>query len=433
MSFDPEVGDKITLCGSVYTVEPRTPDSLRAYQQEGGKAIVYKLKHAGNGSMWAFKVFSFAYRGEHQASSVKRLEQLRGMAGLYAASQAVIPASDASVQEFPEFAWAVIMPWIEGQTWADILDDVAKRKKAYSKQEAISEATALARLFTSLELMGHVHCDISCGNVIRIPGSTPQYELIDLEDMRLSGASMPKNSTPGTPGYALPGVYTTAVSAGDRYAAAIVLMEALALGTNHAATLASMEGVFTANRDNEKDRKRFDDIIGQVNKWSPRLASLFRQAWNAASLEECPKIEQITTALESMAPGCDIPGEGGSRFDDPPPIGNTKVSGVPPPPGHGSGLGGDTPQPAPKPIPQPESQQQAPQPPQPANNLSFFEERIAFPTVYFFIYLAEAPIWVFLLAIVELIACVVNGVHLVLAIGLSVITSTACRAVTGPR
>lgn len=432
MSFDPEVGDKITLGGTVYTVEPRTRGSLRAYQQEGGKAIVYKLKHAANGSFWAFKVFSFAYRGEHQASSVKRLEQLRGMQGLHAASQAVIPASDTSVQEFPEFAWAVMMPWIEGQTWADILDDVAKRMKAYSKQEAISEATALARLFTSLELIGHVHCDISCGNVIRIPGSTPQYELIDLEDMRISGESMPKNSTPGTPGYALPGVYTTAVGAGDRYAAAIVLIEALALGTPHAATLASMEGVFTANRDNEKDRERFNNIIDHVIKWNPQLASLFRQAWNAASLEECPKIEQITTALESMAPGSEIGAP--PRFDDPPPIGSTKVSDTPPPPGHGSGLGADTTKPVPNPTPLPKPQQQAKKPTKaPAKTPSFFEERIAFPTVYFFMYLAEAPIWVFLLAIGELIACIVNGVHIVLAIGLSVITSAACRAVTGPR
>ena len=349
MSFDPEVGDKITLCGTAYTVEPRAAGLLRAYQQEGGKAIVYKLKKTTDGSFWAFKVFRYAFRGEHQAASVIRLAQVAGLPGLRAAHQQVIPASDACTQEFSEFAWAVLMPWIEGQTWADILDDVAQKKRTYTWAEAMAEAAALAKLFATLESNGHVHCDISSGNIMRLPGPTPRYELIDLEDMRIAGAVMPKNSTPGTPGYGLPGVYTTAVPAGDRYAASIVLLEALALSTPDAAALASSEGVFSANRENPKDQQRFENILFHINQLKPKLAGLFRQSWKAASLEACPKIDEYLALLEGRPQQTVTQTVSTSTFSNPPPkIGAAnRVAPPPPPPTHGGGMGGSTNQPVP--------------------------------------------------------------------------------------
>ncbi len=352
MSFDPEVGDNVVLNGAGYSVEAREAGKFRPFQMQGGKAIVFKLKRVSDGTLWAFKTFLHGFRGEHQVASVRRLQKVAGMAGLKAASQIIVPATDPSVTEFPEFAWAVLMPWIEGKTWGECLNDVVASGQPISKDQALAETLALAKLFAELEDKGHVHCDLSCGNVIRLPGPNPCYELIDLEDMCIAGDALPNNTTSGTAGYGLWGVNSTAVPAGDRYAAAIIILESLALATPYAATLASMEGIFNQNRNNPKDEQRFQNIIYHIKNWKPQIAALLESAWTARTLEDCPRIGEFVAELggkrnavrEETDKGANInQGDGGRFKQEPPPIGTKTGTALPPkPPAHKascSGLG----------------------------------------------------------------------------------------------
>ncbi|HLK57109.1 MAG TPA: hypothetical protein VKU00_11120 [Chthonomonadaceae bacterium] len=298
MPFMPQVGDIIEYAGCQYVFPAAHPGSDLPLEMEGGRATVTRVQRMDDGSFWALKVFKYRYRTPEQATMVDRLATICHLPGLQAAQQILIPPFASVAQQEPDLCWAVLMPWIEGATWGEVLGRVQKGERRYSPEEALELARTLLKALVALERERIVHCDLSGGNVILTlsPEGSFRFQLIDLEDMVIR-EHMPASFTPGSPGYALPGVERTACAEGDRFAGAILVAEALALGLPHAADLVSGEGVLRGNRNHKGARIRFESILYELKTQQPEFAELLARAWRAQSLRDCASLAELSNSL----------------------------------------------------------------------------------------------------------------------------------------
>jgi serine/threonine protein kinase len=304
MPFD--VGDQFEFEGHRYTVPPARPGVNFPLEIEGAKGIVTRVQRADNGSFWALKEFRAKFRNAQQHQATQRLTAISHLPGLQAARQSMILPTAPIVQQHPDLCYAALMPWMQGLTWGELLSQVQQGVRTYTRPQAINIARALLQTLQMLEQEQIVHCDLSPGNVIVqfLPNGKIQIWLIDLEEMYIRG-QMPANTTPGTPGYHLPDVKSTACPEGDRYAGAILVAEALLLGCPAAREHASSEGAFRGDRQNQEAQKRFDYLQSQLRGWLPGIAALLERAWNAPTLAQCASFTEILDNLpqETEQPG----------------------------------------------------------------------------------------------------------------------------------
>lgn len=66
------------------------------------------------------------------------------------------------IAEYPDLLYAVIMPWVHGCTWFDVISD----QRNIGRSESLMLAKALAAIGSSMEQRGLAHCDLSAPNVM---------------------------------------------------------------------------------------------------------------------------------------------------------------------------------------------------------------------------------------------------------------------------
>lgn len=316
------VDDRLEIEGVCYIVPPARPGVDYPFEAEGGKATVTRLHRENDGSEWAIKEFKHKYRQPEQSATVERLKEIADLPGLKAAQQIVVSAEAAAAMNKPSLSWAVLMPWMAGDPWGDVLSLVAQGKRTYTPEQALHIAKEKLDVLVSLERENLVHCDLSAGNAILQNGKGSNgsmhtvdsggsvhwqggqepghyhLHLIDLEDMVIRGKK-PMTFTPGSPGYSLPGVARTDCLEGDRYAGAILIAEALVLGMPYAKNLTSGEGVFRGNRNDAKARERLHYIFPQLQRQHPDFADLLLRAWNAETLGDCAPLSELRDSLKT--------------------------------------------------------------------------------------------------------------------------------------
>ena len=125
------------------------------YAQEGRKAIIYQLK--GKSGLFAFKIFKEAFRLPHL---IHTCQILAGMGKLalgdleVCARQCVTSVTSGPLlQEYPHLEYSVLMPWIHGATWHDI---VAARIPV-GRSDCIKLVTSIADILAGLETHGYAH------------------------------------------------------------------------------------------------------------------------------------------------------------------------------------------------------------------------------------------------------------------------------------
>jgi hypothetical protein len=262
------------------------------YGQEGRTAVVYQV--ASEKDKRALKVFKSRYRVPGLVSLSRRLAPFAGLTGLQVCERTVLTPQhdDQLLSEHPDLLYAVVMPWIEGPTWMEVLLD----KPALTAEQSLSLARALARVLAEMEQESLAHCDLSGPNVL-LPmlAATPTQsaqapvELVDVEQMYGPDLRRPDFLPSGSSGYAHRTAPEGMWSAdADRFAGALLLAEMLGWCDERVRDAAWGESYFDPGEMHQKNERY--DVLATVlrERWGAPVAGLFEQAWRSGTSVECP-------------------------------------------------------------------------------------------------------------------------------------------------
>jgi hypothetical protein len=289
------LGRPIQLEGGALVLMQNTRFSAMAaaVQFGGRKADVYKGEH--NGRVVAVKAFHRTFALEDNFFSTLVLRPLATLPGLTVCDRRVVNDREAAGAGATGLSWSVVMPWIDGDPWAEYIDE----QRPITAAESVALARQTARVLASLENEDLVHTDISSGNVIVTQlGATPWVELIDVEDMFGPGFKTPQHVPDGTPGYAHP--HNTGRGCwnryGDRFAGAILLVEMLIW---HDADVRAATGDGSLFEQDELCRHsdKFQLVRRVVRSHSDTAAALLDRVWTSDGLSDCPTLAQWDGAL----------------------------------------------------------------------------------------------------------------------------------------
>jgi tRNA A-37 threonylcarbamoyl transferase component Bud32 len=298
MGFAPTVDATLAIDGTMYRFLPHPTAPNVPHGLEGREAIVYQV--SGGDGRYALKVFKPRYRVPSLVSLSERLAQLAVLPGLRASRRIVLNATKHTglLRENPDLAYSMLMPWIDGPTWWDLL----MTKRPLRKEQALSAAGDLARVLAALEERGLAHGDVSGANLL-LPGliasnGRSAVELVDLEQFYGPGLEVPEGVVGGTPGYAhRSGQDSFWGPNKDRFAGAILLTEILSWPSAKAREVAFGESFFDPDEmQGSCDRAAvLHDELESL--WGSNLASCFERAWRSVTLPDCPTFAEWIVAL----------------------------------------------------------------------------------------------------------------------------------------
>lgn len=309
--FRPQPNQRLPLGNHVYRFLPHPLSPTFVYGQEGRMAVVYKLQREESGaqkdpshSARALKVFKAAYRTAQMLVKARELRPFARLPGLQACARRVIdptyPSYRDLVSQYPDLAYAVLMPWVDGTTWSDIM----LQRKPLTREQAWNLAWALVTLLTALEERQIAHCDLSGANLMVNwhPSGQAIVALVDVEQLYAPGLSPPDTLLVGSPGYT-PAFRRDVLwgPLGDRFAGAVLLAEILGWYHPEVVQYGNEQSYFLAD-EVQKDSPRYRLLLSALAEWRPLFAQLFRQAWEAETPEQCPSFQTWQEAFWGRSP-----------------------------------------------------------------------------------------------------------------------------------
>lgn len=298
---DPQPGDTITLGSKTYEFLPHPIFADAAYGQEGRKGVVYQLRN--NGDLYALKSFRKSYRDSSLRDICTSLAQLE-LSGMEICRRDCLTDDWAgeALCEFPDFEYAVLMPWIEGSTWFELIVE----RTVLDRGSSIAIARNTCDVLAKLENRGFAHCDVSGSNVIVHP-QTGAIHFIDVEDMHGPGLALESAFPQGSAGYqhpANPGARQGQwCIEGDRFAGGVLLAEMLTWHEPEVRAKSDREHFF-AESEMQKDGERFQLMLAKLGAISKGLAACFRRVWEAETLADCPRLGEWRRLLELSVVTC---------------------------------------------------------------------------------------------------------------------------------
>ena len=302
--FHPTVETTFAVWGSLFRFMPHPwysdePDDV--FAMEGGEAQIYQVREVATGALAALKVTKPLFRGEHIARSVAALLPYVSLPGLAAANRICLTRADypALIASFPDLEYAILMPWIEGRSWAGLILDPAL-SDAYTEEHALSLARATAQILWNLEAHHLAHTDVAGGNVVLRP-DFKGIELLDIENLYIPGVPAPRHWSRGSPGYQHPQARQRGqwLPEGDRFAGAILLVEMLAWADPRVRDLtpSGAETLFQPEELQQVGAARWQATRDALWALCPPTLRLFDQVWSAPTLAECPELGEWALAL----------------------------------------------------------------------------------------------------------------------------------------
>ncbi|SDH47281.1 Tetratricopeptide repeat-containing protein [Aneurinibacillus thermoaerophilus] len=304
MNFQPEVGETIRLFGRKYTFSkhPAVEGIDIPYGQEGRQGTVYQLVDEQARTLHryvAFKVFRERFKSERQIELAKKFQKYAGGYGLSACLRSVIEqqSHEKLVSQYEDLQYSVLMPWIEGPTWADILLE----ERALTREECLQIACTFAYIMKEMEEAGLAHCDLSSSNVLipylskeKVDHSFADIELVDIEELYAPDVRKPPVLPGGSPGYAADyvrdGVWTANA---DRFAGAVLLAEMIAWHHDSIRIEKADDMSYFAAEEMQKKSERYRKIKVVVqDTLGEAAAELFTRAWESRNLKECPSFAE---------------------------------------------------------------------------------------------------------------------------------------------
>lgn len=303
MAFQVKVNEKIKIGAYNWSVveHPNAPGV--PYGQEGRAGVVYQLINAKR-ERQALKVFRSRFRSPTLVSLCDQLGAFADLPGLKVCRRTVVTPDRHGelLQHYPDLTFAVLMPWIEGTTWFEIIEE----RRELSLDQSAGLARALGEVLALMEEHGLAHCDLSGPNVLLPVSSSDKavsvVELVDVEQMFGPGLSRPLAIPIGSAGYAhqevKDGIWS---SSADRFAGAILLAEMLGWCDERVRNAAWGESYFSPT-DMHKDISRYHVLVQVLEeRWGKECAQIFKNAWHSKSLNNCPTFREWLTAIPQYA------------------------------------------------------------------------------------------------------------------------------------
>lgn len=321
MPFQAEVNLELSIDGINWRIAEHPAAPGMPYGQEGRAAVVYRLNE--NSAARAIKVFKPRFRLPSLVSLAQRLGPFADVPGLAVCQRTVLtPQRHAALlRQYPDLTYAILMPWIEGPTWMEVVlrrDD--PQDGSLSPEQSLTVARALTAILAEMEQRSVAHCDLSGPNVL-LPGLLSPSErsgaggdvaLVDVEQLYGPGLEQPTVLPGGSPGYA----HKTAPdglwsSEADRFAGAVLAAEMLGWCDPRVRNAAWGEHYFDpAEIQTDSDRYRL--LVAVLReRWGDAIAGLFERAWTSETLSDCATFGEWLVCLPAGAASApDVSAEG---------------------------------------------------------------------------------------------------------------------------
>lgn len=304
-SFKPQPGLTIEINKEMYRFlkhEGAVGLKNAVHAQTGAKGTVYHLQDS-RGNDWALKVFLERYRSPviNTINHALRAYEYIPNVNIWKRTTLLRLSNSQLISQYPELEFAVLMPWVNGDNWQ--LYWTSPDDYELTPEQGLRLARHLSNSLHSLEQLYMAHCDLAGSNIL-IDAKTTTLQIIDIEDSYAPGIQPPSTLPRGTSGYQ----HRTSRQAGqwntvaDRFAGAILFAELICwhIDEVRAASEADSESYFT-DRDLETPsigNARFKVLLDALNTSSTDLGSLFKAAWSAPTLEQCPSLSAWDQALK---------------------------------------------------------------------------------------------------------------------------------------
>lgn len=303
MAFRPVVQDRIQIASRTFLFTEHPSAKGMPYGQSGRRGTVYQLADEQGDNHYALKVFTHAFRSpmnEQGAAHLKAFTQLPGMG--VCQRRVITPSTQPDlIQQYPDLSYAILMPWVKGSTWQEIILNVQPLSKGSSEKIA----AGLLNILVHLEQNGIAHCDLSGPNVLvyQPETSAPLVNLVDVEDLYAPGMQPPVKLPGGSAGYghrtASGGLWSVDA---DRFAGAMLLAEMLAWCDPRVRRIAFGEQYFDP-KELQTGCERLQVMrTALMEQWNSAVVELFEQAWFSLTLADCPTFVNWQQAL----PGAQI-------------------------------------------------------------------------------------------------------------------------------
>ncbi|NDJ51638.1 MAG: hypothetical protein GYB68_00975, partial [Chloroflexi bacterium] len=290
--FNPSPYERVTIGGYGYQVMPHPAVPTFAFGQEGRKAFVFQVSAENGAGLYALKKFKLAFRVSELVEVCDKLARYASWPGLEVCARQCLhqPIHSDVLGVYPDLEYAVLMPWISGSTWYDMVIG----ERPLDRLTALNFANAVAQVLAALEESGLAHCDISAANVIISHNSTTgeaHAHLIDVEDLYAPDFDRPSAVPMGTDGYA----HKTSSQGlwhpmADRFAGAILMIEMAGWFDPNIRRAADEEHFFAVNemQQDTDDYRLMRRVLGDIDE---RLPDLFDQMWFSDTLQDCPPLK----------------------------------------------------------------------------------------------------------------------------------------------
>ena len=302
MSFEPEPGTSIKLGAEniqFIALEPRGPASVFVYAESGKEGIVYKVSNGRE--FYALKVFYPRYSDRRLLETTEKLSRFKELEGFRVAERKVInkETHPQVVEKHPDLNFAVLMPWIEGTVWGNLMIET---DTSLQRENYFQIVQALARVVCNLESQGLAHCDLSNNNFLIAPDFS-SIQLVDIENMYAPGMPRPiPDISYGTRGYRTPWIAQHGLWGpdSDRFAFAILCSEICTWHNQEIRENKAENSSFFAEDETGEICERYALMIKQLDDLDPRLVTLFEQAWFAQDSSQCPTVSQWMDVIQNM-------------------------------------------------------------------------------------------------------------------------------------
>ncbi len=273
-----------------------------AYAAEGKRGAVYQVR-SRNRALYALKVFKPTYRNPALAAQSQLGSTLQSLPGLRASHRRVVIPSEPAARDYAELQYAILMPWIAGHTWADLLLLAEQSGMWLDTHEAVRICMDFTKVLAALEQHGIAHTDIAPANVM-IDQPIAQWncwtwKIFIFQVRRRRRLSMAEWMATGR----------AASRMGKRFGrqgptatqARSLRREILVLSHTDLAKQATAEGFFLSTVGSQPGDQKYELAASYFKFFFPAFAAAFDKTWRANSLADCPSLNDLSSALAADA------------------------------------------------------------------------------------------------------------------------------------
>jgi hypothetical protein len=309
VAFRPDVNQELLIEGVVYSITEHPMARGMPYGQEGRAGIVYQVVAAGN-ERRALKVFKRRFSVPSLVNLSERLANFADMTGLRVCRRSVLTPRRHTelLRQYPDLTYAVLMPWIVGPTWMEVMLE----KTPLTPEQSLGITRSFANILAGMEERGVAHCDLSGANMILpvlaseadlLGGTFDTVELVDVEQLYGPGLEKSEFVIGGSQGYASRfGQYGSWDPRADRFAGAIMLVEMLAWCDERTREAAWGETYFDP-QEMQTDSERYHLLKTVLaERWGAGVATLLEEVWKSETLTDCPTLGSWLVAIPEQVP-----------------------------------------------------------------------------------------------------------------------------------